>query len=208
MDGSTIEQMSLHVDPSSGILGPDDGRETPPSPTVGETDPSRAAAEPDEGPWLDRDERLTWLAVNALLVALPASLESQLGQDADLTYFEYTVLAALSEQPDGTLRMSQLALLANGSLSRMSHVARRLEKRGYLRRRPLPDDARIILAVLEPAGRAAVEAVAPTHARHVRTILFDRLEPGEREMLSRLALKLVDGIDPTMGAVARAVAEH
>ena len=28
MDGSTIAQMSLHVDPSSGILGPDDGRET------------------------------------------------------------------------------------------------------------------------------------------------------------------------------------
>jgi hypothetical protein len=50
---------------------------------------------------------------------LPA-LDAQLRRDAGVSHFEYEGLAALSEAPERTLRMSDLAVLAEGSLSRLS----------------------------------------------------------------------------------------
>ena len=76
--------------------------------------------------WLDAEERATWLSLSRIIVKLPSALDGQLERDADLNYFEYIVMAMLSEQDDRTLRMSQLAALSNASLSRLSHVAKRL----------------------------------------------------------------------------------
>ena len=60
----------------------------------------------------------------------------------------------LSEAPERTLRMSQLATLVDSSLSRLSHVARRLEERGTIVRRTCPDDRRANIATLTEAGYA------------------------------------------------------
>jgi len=158
----------------------------------------------DDVPWLDPDERRTWLALLQLTTLLPGSVEAQLGRDADLTFFEYSVLAVLSERPDGTARMSQLAMLANGSLSRLSHVARRLEAKGFIRREPLPDDGRITVAVLLDPGRRAVVAAAPGHVRHVRSVLFTTLSRAEVVELGRLAVKAVQAIDSPVSAAMRA----
>ena len=84
------------------------------------------------GGWLDDQERAAWLGVAALLYRLPAALESQLEQNAAITLFEYVVMARLSEQPCRRLHMSDLAVLANGSRSRLSHTVRRLEGKVYL----------------------------------------------------------------------------
>lgn len=176
-----------------------------PSPGPSSATENGAAAEPT---WLDPEERLTWLALNALLVSLPASIEAQLGRDAGLTYFEYTVLAALSEHEDRTLRMSELALLANGSLSRLSHVARRLETRGYVQRRPLPHDGRTTIAILTDAGMEVVRSAAPAHTAHVRHQIFDVLDPDENRELGRIVHKLAEHLDPVMATAARRTAEE
>src|SRR4051794_9353298 len=97
--------------------------------------------------WLDPDERLAWLSLCRLITKLPSALDTQLERDADLNFFEYLVMAVLSEQEDRTLRMSQLAALSNASLSRLSHVAKRLESRGYIQREPDPDDGRYTKAI-------------------------------------------------------------
>ncbi|MEK8225412.1 MarR family transcriptional regulator [Oerskovia sp. M15] len=65
-------------------------------------------------------------------------LDAQLQRDAHLTHFEYLVLAMLSEAPDHTLRMTDLALKTNATLPRLSHVVKRLEGRGYVERKPCP----------------------------------------------------------------------
>ncbi|WP_236573051.1 hypothetical protein [Streptomyces sp. GS7] len=81
----------------------------------------------DEPRWLSASELDAWKAFSAMLIKLPAALDAQLRSDAGLNQFEYLVLAALSDAPERTLRMSELAVLANGSLSRLSHVVKRLE---------------------------------------------------------------------------------
>ena len=81
----------------------------------------------DEVRWLEPAELQTWMTLAALMFKLPGALDVQLQRDSGLTHFEYLVLAGLSESPDRSRPMSELAGFANGSLSRLSHVVKRLE---------------------------------------------------------------------------------
>src|SRR5690606_17844984 len=70
------------------------------------------------------EEQHTWSTITGLLTTLPAVLDAALGRAANLTYFEYTALAALAAAEGRTLSMSTLAHRTHGSLSRVSHVIR------------------------------------------------------------------------------------
>ncbi len=154
------------------------------------------SADDGDVPWLSADERAAWLAVSALTVRLPAALDAQLQRDADLGLFEYMVLAVLSEQPDRTLQMTDIARFASASLSRLSHSAKRLERAGYLTRRQLPGGGRRTNATLTDAGYAKVVATAPGHVREVRRLLVDVLAPDEIVALRNIGRKIIDAIDP------------
>jgi DNA-binding MarR family transcriptional regulator len=146
--------------------------------------------------WLDQDERRAWLSLNRLMTKLPTALDNQLEQDADLNYFEYIVMAVLSEQEDRTLRMSQLAALTNASLSRLSHVAKRLESRGYVTREPDPDDGRYTKAILTDHGLAKVEQSAPGHVAVVRELVIDALTPEQLSSLHEVMETINARVDP------------
>lgn len=148
----------------------------------------------DEPVWLDEQQQHAWRKLAAVLTRLPAALESQLQRDSDMSHFEYWVLALLSEAPERSLRMSALAEQVNGSLSRLSHVVTRLEKRGWVVRRPCPDDARATLAVLTEEGYEAIVDAAPGHVRTVREAVFERLDPDDVAALERLCSLVLEGI--------------
>ena len=154
----------------------------------------------DAGPnWLSEDERAAWIRLVSVFIKLPAALDAQLQRDAGVSHFEYMVLSRLSEAPDHTLRMSDLAVLANGSLSRLSHVVTRLERRGWVRREPCPGDGRFTNAVLTKDGWAKVEATAPGHVAAVRELVIDALNPEQIEQLRDISLasmgRVVPGVD-------------
>src|SRR5205814_10586811 len=69
----------------------------------------------------------------ATFTLLPAAIDSQLQREAGMTHFEFGVMAALSRQPGRRLQLKDLAVVANGSLSRLSHVITRLERQGWVR---------------------------------------------------------------------------
>ena len=127
--------------------------------------------------WLSPDEQAAWRQLVALLFRLPAALDAQLQRDAGISNFEYMVLSGLSEAENHTLRMSDLAAMASGSLSRLSHVVSRLEKRGWVRREACPGDGRFVNAVLTDEGMAKVVATAPGHVEAVRRLVVDALTP-------------------------------
>lgn len=138
-----------------------------------------------DGPrWLDPVELEAWIQVAVMLANLPAALDAQLQRDSGLSHFEYEVLSVLSDARDLRLRMSELAALAGGSVSRLSHVVTRLERRGLVERRPCPDDARSILAHLTEEGHRTVVQAAPGYVANVRRLVIDRLD---REQIDRLA---------------------
>jgi len=160
--------------------------------------PTPAASGADDPPvrWLDEEERATWLGLLRVMAKLPAALDARLGREAGLNLFEYTVLAMLSEQPDGTLRMSRLASVTNASPSRLSHAARHLEARGHLVRAPDPDDGRCIRAVLTEDGRQVVESAAPGHVDAVRALVMDPLTRDQLRVLRAVGERILEQVDP------------
>jgi DNA-binding MarR family transcriptional regulator len=146
--------------------------------------------------WLTDDERVAWVRLAAVLELLPGVLDTQLRRDADLSHFEYFVLAMLSEAPDRTLRMTSLAARTNATLPRLSHVVRRLEDRGLVRRFPCPQDGRATNAQLTEAGWAAVVAAAPGHVANVRRQVIDALDADQVKQLASIAEAILGRIDP------------
>lgn len=141
--------------------------------------------------WLTDEQQAAWRPVVALLLRLPAALDAQLQKDAGITHFDYLVLSGLSEAPDHTLRMSELAAMASGSLSRLSHVVSRLEARGWVRREACPGDGRFINAVLTDEGWAKVVATAPGHVAAVRELLISTLSDEEFRQFGAIASQVL-----------------
>jgi DNA-binding MarR family transcriptional regulator len=152
--------------------------------------------ESTEPPWLDDAEQETWLALISVLTRLPSALDNQLRRDAEVSHFEYLVLAGLSMAPEHTIRMSELAVFAEGSLARLSQAVGRLEKRGWVRRTPDPADGRYTLAVLTGDGWDKVTATAPGHVAEVRRLVFDPLTKSQVRQLREIGNRIARAIDP------------
>ena len=128
--------------------------------------------------WLTDDEQHAWRAY------LRASRELDAALDRDLhchgiSLSEYELISMLSEQPKGRMRMSGIAELVVQSRSRVTHTASRLERRGWVRRTPSPDDGRGVLLELTPEGREALEGVASAHVESVRRHFVDVMSPDQ-----------------------------
>ncbi len=145
--------------------------------------------------WLDEDELQAWLKLAGVMLKLAPTLDSQLQRDSDLTHFDYLCLAMLSESDDRTLRMSELATQVNASLSRLSHVISKLEKRGWVARTPSPDSRRVTLVTLTEEGWKVLVAAAPGHVETVRSLVFDGLSPEDVAALDRVAGHIVERIE-------------
>jgi DNA-binding MarR family transcriptional regulator len=147
--------------------------------------------------WLDDEEQRTWRAFLSAIRLLSAELDRELQRDADMPHTYYEILVALSEAPERTLRMNQLADMSQSSRSRLSHAVSRLEEAGWVQRRACPTDKRGALAVLTAEGFAALEAAAPGHVEAVRRHLFDVLTPEQVAELGRISAAIRDGLAPS-----------
>ncbi|WP_432838289.1 MarR family winged helix-turn-helix transcriptional regulator [Dactylosporangium sp. CA-092794] len=150
----------------------------------------------DEPRWLDQDEQNTWVTLFSVLVRLPGTLDAQLQRDAGINLFEYMTLAGLSVAPERRLRMSLLAAISEGSLPRLSQAIGRLEKRGWVRRSPDPDDGRYTLAILTDEGLEKVVETAPGHVAEVRRLVFDPLTKAQPRQLHDICGRIMRTVDP------------
>jgi DNA-binding MarR family transcriptional regulator len=145
--------------------------------------------------WLNEDDREAWLPFASMLWWLPAAIDDQLQRDSGLSHFEYGILAALSAADAATLRMSKLAIYANGSLSRLSRAVARLEGRGWVTRKMDPTDGRYTLATLTDSGRAVLVEAAPGHVEAVNRLVFDVLTKTQVRQLGIIAGRILGAID-------------
>jgi DNA-binding MarR family transcriptional regulator len=144
-----------------------------------------------EPEWLTGRELDAWMSFAGVLFQLPAALDAQLQREARLNHFEYFVLAMLSGAPERTLRMSELAARASASQSRLSHLANRLEDRGWIRRAPCPHDGRATNATLTEAGLEKLTASAPAHVAEVRRLVIDALTDAQVEELRGISRRIL-----------------
>lgn len=149
----------------------------------------------DDVRWLSPEETDAWIRTAGLLIRLPSRIDAAMTARCGITFFEYSLLSVLSEQPDRSLQMSEVARATASSLSRLSHVAGRLEKRGLITRtRACGGPGRRTTATLTEAGLSMVEQVAPEHLAIVRELVVDRLEPEEFATFGALAARIAGDV--------------
>lgn len=161
---------------------------------------SDAVSDTKEPRWLNQSERDMWIRLVGMTFLLPGVLEAQLKRDAGLSFFEYHVLAMLSEAEGRTRSMSGLARWSNSSLSRLSHMVTRMEKQGWVRRETCPGDRRATNAVLTDAGFAHLEVNAAAHVAEVRAQVFDLLDAEQVRVMAAGLGKVLEQIDPGSSA--------
>ena len=96
----------------------------------------------------------------------------------------YHIFMTLSLSPGQTLRLGELASLANLSQSRLTHRLGLLVDRGYVEIAEDPDDRRAKNATLTPAGRRKLAEISPNHIRNVKRLIFEPLTDAQTESLA------------------------
>jgi DNA-binding MarR family transcriptional regulator len=157
--------------------------------------PVVGSAEEPPVKWLTAAELDSWISLVRLMTWLPWSIDQQLQRDSNLRVVEYQVLAMLSGSPERRMRMSSLAEVTNASLSRLSHLVKRLEERDLVRRQPDPADGRFTNAILTDHGFQALAAATPGHVAHVRSLVIDILSPEQLRRLGQVADRIMSRID-------------
>jgi DNA-binding MarR family transcriptional regulator len=152
--------------------------------------------------WLSEPEQRAWRAFAMATQLLFDQLDRELQRDAGISHAYYAILVALSDHPERTIRMTDLARLLRYSKTRLSEAIARLETRGWVSRQPCPSDRRSTYAILTDAGFAALEAAAPGHVEGVRRHVFDRLTPEQVGQLGSISEAILNplleaaGFDP------------
>ena len=159
-------------------------------------EPPSVDAEPR---WLTEEEQDAWRSLATLMLMLSGPLDAQLQRDSRMSLFEYLVLSHLSHAPDRRLRMSELAQLANGSLSRLSNVVKRLEERGWVHRQVDSGDGRYTVASLTDEGFAILAAAAPGHVQAVRHYAIDPLTTTQLRTITAVGHRIRERLRTTPG---------
>lgn len=142
--------------------------------------------------WLSAEEQRTWRAMLQMYQDLFDGLDKQLRAEAGIPHAYYIILAMLSEAPDRTLRMSELAAATSTSPSRTTHAVAALEARGWVERSVCETDRRGQLATLTDDGFANLKELAPLHVAEVRRLVFDRLTKDQTRQLGEIANRVND----------------
>lgn len=142
---------------------------------------------------MSRAELEGWQALLGVMTHIPALLDAQLKTN-DISHHEFQVLWCLSFRPDGTKSMGDLASTAHVTPSHLSRIAARLEKRGWVTRRPDPGDARSTLAALTEAGRAKVEQCLPGYYGVLKRHLFGLVDEEQLRHLNQVTADVMTSL--------------
>ncbi len=137
-------------------------------------------------PWLTQEQQVIWRAFLGGITVLMDQLDRDLRTQHDLSLGEYEILVRLSEAPDRSFRLAELAAAVAQSRSGGPPTISRLERVGIVRRDQCSDDGRGVSAVLTDHGFAVLEKAAHTHVRGVHHYLIENAPSDEFAALGRI----------------------
>lgn len=140
-----------------------------------------------------------WYGVLQLQARTTERIARELEERTGLPASWYELMACLSGSETEGCRMNELAdelLISRGGATKL--VAR-LEEAGYVCRHTPSHDRRATYAHLTDAGRAAVDAAHPVQLELTRKYFGQYLSDAELTELTRLATKVLRGIDARCG---------
>ncbi|GAA4908138.1 MarR family transcriptional regulator [Tessaracoccus lubricantis] len=150
-------------------------------------------SEPVAG-WLTESQQRVWRSYLLANTHINEYLDEALRQ-FNLSLPEYEVLVRLSESPNHTVRMGELASSVGHSRSRLTHTVKRMEKMGLVSRNSCDSDGRGVQATMTEEGYDLLKRAAPHHVDSVRRVFVDAIDPDDYLALGRAmqaALAVVD----------------
>lgn len=150
--------------------------------------------------WLDAREARAWRALQLMQMRVEGELARRLAADSELSYPDYTVLVALTDEPDGRLRSFELAGTLGWEKSRLSHHVNRMVRRGLVDKEQCDSDRRGSFVVVTPKGRREIAAAAPGHLEAVRDLFVDRLTPDQLDAVADAAETVLAALEDTASA--------
>lgn len=148
--------------------------------------------------WLDAQQQRNWRSFLSVAIVLPEQFSKDLQEKHDLTLSDYEILVRLSESPEHTIRMSELADRVMSSRSRLTHQIDRMISAGLVTRTMCEADKRGFNAVLTAKGYEKLVAAAPDHVESVRKHLVDVLSDQDFATLGEISRKIFEALDPAM----------
>ncbi|HEY6574441.1 MAG TPA: MarR family winged helix-turn-helix transcriptional regulator [Mycobacterium sp.] len=124
---------------------------------------------------LTLQEEAAWRALARAVLVVPRVLDAEMLASQGLNITEYNVLMNLSEAPDHSLRMSELANFVSITVSGLTRVVERLSRQGLVERVRAESDGRGQVAVLTPTGLKRLQQAWPSHLAAVRRHVMDHL---------------------------------
>jgi len=130
-----------------------------------------------------------------MVAALPGALDTSLQSMAGLNFSEFYVLLHVWNAPQQTLQMTNLAEVTSMSLSRLSHLAGRLEARGLaIRSRSSAAERRVTLLTVTDAGGELLERTTPQHFAELKNSALATYTADDIHQLAELSQRLLDGM--------------
>ena len=149
----------------------------------------------DDVRWLDDREARAWRSLQLMEMRLNGALARQLAAESGLSYPDYVVLVALTDQADGRLRLFELGRILGWEKSRLSHQISRMADRGLVTKEKCDADRRGAYVVLSAKGRKEIEVAAPGHVALVRRLFVDVLTPAQLDAIAEVAETVIDRLD-------------
>ncbi|WP_430791799.1 MarR family winged helix-turn-helix transcriptional regulator [Actinoplanes sp. G11-F43] len=138
--------------------------------------------EPEAG--LSGEQLGAYFALMEVGSLLQYAVDEHLRTAGDLSYVQFQILARLVDEPEGRLRMTDLADGMVHSRSGLTYQVGLLVKRELITRSPSPDDERSVIVTVTGAGRELFARVLPGHVDDVRRLLFEPMRDGDLAALS------------------------
>lgn len=143
-------------------------------------------------PGLTERELRAWRTFMQMVELLRARIEQQIQATSGLSMADYTVLAVLSETPDGMMRPYELGRVIDWEKSRVHHQMTRMCNRGLITRERC--GSRGMYAVITTKGLAAIKEAAPSHSSEVRRLVIDQLTPDELDQFADISTKVLENL--------------
>lgn len=143
---------------------------------------------------LSSAETAAWYAYMKVHLRLEYELNRQLRADSGISLADYHVLVALTSEPGGRMRVTDLAIRIGWERSRLSHHLKRMRARELVETGTAAGDRRVTEVVLSEAGWETLRQAAPDHVGFVREAFLDALGPEEKAQLTTLLDHVYDSL--------------
>jgi MarR family 2-MHQ and catechol resistance regulon transcriptional repressor len=103
-----------------------------------------------------------------------------------LTFSQYNVLRVLDASKNGQNNITNVRSIMLVSGSRITGLAQRLEKKGFLIRKSDPDDERIKILEITPEGRQTLSNIFEEKEDNIKKYLLEYTDDRKKEVLEAL----------------------